>query len=152
MGFIDHEVHLPKPTVARKSLAHLTFIMSIALSSVATHSVRGASVCSRCLGHLSYRSLHASSPTAATPFPITATGPPPSAPIPAASQYGERVDRRRRQAQMLQRGQEHRMDQANPCHAMKRRFWKDVTVQINSGRRLRTTLLWPCAFKQHLIT
>lgn len=77
--------------------------------------------------------LHTTSPRVATPLPITATGPPPAAPQPAASQYGERVDRRRRQAELLKRGQDMRASYLKPGTAIKKRFWKDVSVQTDDG-------------------
>ena len=77
--------------------------------------------------------LHTTSPRVATPLPITATGPPPAAPQPAASHYGERVDRRRRQAELLKRGQDMRASHMKPGTAIKKRFWKDVSVQTNDG-------------------
>ncbi|KAF6218051.1 hypothetical protein HO133_006463 [Letharia lupina] len=76
--------------------------------------------------------LHTTSPRVATPLPITATGPPPAAPQPAASQYGERVDRRRRQAELLKRGQDMRASHMKPGTAIKKRFWKDVSVQTDA--------------------
>lgn len=79
------------------------------------------------------RCLHTTSPRIATPLPITATGPPPAAPQPAASQYGERVDRRRRQAELLKRGQDMRASNMKPGTAIKKRFWKDVSVQTDDG-------------------
>ena len=77
--------------------------------------------------------LHTTVLRLATPLPITATGPPPAAPQPAASQYGERVDRRRRQAELLKRGQDMRASQMKPGTAIKKRFWKDVSVQRDDG-------------------
>ena len=77
--------------------------------------------------------LHITTPKPATPLPITAAGPPPSPPVPAASQYGERVDRRRRQAELLKRGQDLRANQMKPGTAMKKRFWKDVSVKTMPG-------------------
>lgn len=87
--------------------------------------------------------LHTTIPQAATPLPVTATGPPPSAPIPAASQFGERVDRRRKQAELLKRGQDLRSSQMKPGTAMKKRFWKDVSVQTDDGMPLLIILLQP---------
>ncbi|KAI4282463.1 MAG: hypothetical protein L6R35_005405 [Caloplaca aegaea] len=75
------------------------------------------------------RHLHASSAVAANPASITRPGPPPTAPLPAASQYGQGVDRRRRQAELIKRGQEKRTEVAKPASALKKRFWKDVHVQ-----------------------
>ena len=77
--------------------------------------------------------LHTTTPRIANPLPITATGPPPAAPQPAASQYGEQVDRRRRQAELLKRGQDMRATHMKPGTAIKRRFWKDVSVQTDDG-------------------
>ena len=81
-----------------------------------------------------HQCLHTSTLKSANPLPITAAGPPPSAPLPAASQYGQRVDRRRRQAELLKRGQDLRASQMRPGSAMKKRFWKDVTVQTSPGK------------------
>ena len=90
-----------------------------------------------------YSCLHTSSRCAANPLPDTAAGPPPSAPIPAASQYGERVDRRRRQAELLKRGQDLRASHMKPGSAMKKRFWKDVTVMPDTGMDVdRTPREW----------
>jgi len=80
--------------------------------------------------------LHTTARRTATPLPVTATGPPPPAPVPAASQYGERVDRRRRQAELLKRGQDMRASHMKPGTAMKKRFWKDVSLQTDNGMRL----------------
>ena len=82
--------------------------------------------------------IHTTLPKNANPLPITATGPPPAAPIPAASQYGERVDRRRKQAELLKKGQDLRASQMKPGTAMKKRFWKDVSVQTDD----RTPLIF----------
>ena len=81
----------------------------------------------------SFQCLHTTPSHNAVPLPITAAGPPPRAPLPAASQYGERVDRRRRQAELLKRGQDLRTSQMKPGSAMKKRFWKDVTVKTTNG-------------------
>ena len=94
------------------------------------------------------RCLHRSSPYAAIPLPSTAAGPPPSAPIPAASQYGERVDRRRRQAEMLKKGQELRSNQEKPGNAMKKRFWKDVFVKTDLGMTVGTVDLMSDSFNK----
>lgn len=80
--------------------------------------------------------LHTTPARSATPLPITATGPPPPAPMPAVSQHGERADRRRRQAELLKRGQDMRASHMKPGTAMKKRFWKDVVVQTDNGMLL----------------
>lgn len=80
-----------------------------------------------------HRWLHTSLSYAANPLPETAAGPPPSAPIPAASHYYQRVDRRRRQAELLKKGQDLRTSHMKPGSAMKKRFWKDVHVKPDAG-------------------
>ncbi|MCJ1418744.1 ATP synthase complex assembly protein atp12 [Xylographa parallela] len=85
----------------------------------------------RILNHTSscYK-FHTGIPRAATPLPLpAAVGPPPAAPLPAASQYGEQVNRRRRQAELLKRGQDLRASHVKPGSALKKRFWKDVHVK-----------------------
>ena len=82
--------------------------------------------------------FHTGIPRAATPLPLPpAVGPPPPAPLPAASQYGERVDRRRRQAELLKRGQDLRASHMTPGSALKKRFWKDVHVKTTPGKLFR---------------
>ncbi len=77
--------------------------------------------------------LHTTTPRAANPLPTTTAGPPPSAPIPAASQYGERADRKRRQAELLKRGQDLRAGQTKSGSALRKRLWKEVNVQTDGG-------------------
>lgn len=83
-----------------------------------------------------YQCMHTTAPRPAIPLPVTATGPPPPAPLPAASQHGQRVDRRRRQAELLKKGQDMRASNMKPGTAMKKRFWKDVSVQADNGMPL----------------
>lgn len=85
------------------------------------------------------RCIHSTPSKPATPLPFAAAGPPPSAPLPAASQYGERVDRRRRQAELLKRGQDLRASHMKPGSALKKRFWKDVNVKTTPGMSSRTS-------------
>lgn len=76
------------------------------------------------------RSLHISSPQNAVALPITATGPPPSAPVSATS---DQIARRRRRAELLKHGRNLRADQTQPEDRLKKRFWKDVNVKTDSG-------------------
>lgn len=80
--------------------------------------------------------LHTTPSKPAVPLPTTTAGPPPQPPLPAASQYGDRVDRRRKQAELLKRGQDLRASQMKPGSAMKKRFWKDVSVKEVPGRAI----------------
>jgi len=77
--------------------------------------------------------LHTTTPKAAIPLPTTTAGPPPSAPIPAASQHGERVDRKRRQAELLKRGQDLRAGQTKSGSVLRKRLWKEVNVHTDRG-------------------
>ncbi|KAI9771419.1 MAG: ATP synthase complex assembly protein atp12 [Candelina submexicana] len=76
-----------------------------------------------------YQCLHTTASKPATPLPVTAHGPPPQAPLPSATASEDRVARRRKQAALLQRGQDLRASQIAPGSAMKKRFWKDVHVR-----------------------
>ena len=96
----------------------------------------------RLVGTLQRRCLQTSPAVSAIPLSSTHAGPPPTAPLPAASQYGERVDRRRRQAELIKRGQDLRTSQMKPGSAMKKRFWKDVAVRTNSGTPYDAGLLF----------
>lgn len=87
-----------------------------------------------------HRWLHTSLSYAANPLPETAAGPPPSAPIPAASHHYQRVGRRRRQAELLKKGQDLRTSHMKPGSAMKKRFWKDVNVKPDAGMRAKLIL------------
>lgn len=79
------------------------------------------------------RALHHTSIKAATAHPITAPGPPPKAP--EVSGYGEKVDRRRRRAEMLKQGKEIRESQSGKSGSvLRKRFWKDVHVKEVQGR------------------
>ena len=100
--------------------------------------------------HGSYRAIHTSRWLRAAILPLTATGPPPAAPVPAASQHGERIERRRRQAAILWEAQGSRDTSRNAKISLKKRFWKDVTVDEApdgtygvhlSGRPLKHPLL-----------
>ena len=100
--------------------------------------------------HGSYRAINTSRWVRAAILPLTATGPPPAAPVPAASQYGERIERRKRQAAILREAQGSRDGSRNAKISLKKRFWKDVTVDEApdgtygvhlSGRPLKHPLL-----------
>ncbi|KAI9814236.1 MAG: ATP synthase complex assembly protein atp12 [Pycnora praestabilis] len=84
-----------------------------------------------------YQCLHTTAPKPATPLPVTAHGPPPSPPVPAATHSEDRVARRRKQAALLKRGQDLRASQMKPGTAMKKRFWKDVSVkEVPEGHQI----------------
>ncbi|KAF4629189.1 hypothetical protein G7Y89_g8958 [Cudoniella acicularis] len=77
------------------------------------------------------RNLHTSPPNPATVAPITASGPPPTAPVPSADHVDSRVSRRRKQAELLKRGQDLRNVASGKGGgtAKMKRFWKEVHVK-----------------------
>jgi ATP synthase F1 complex assembly factor 2 len=82
------------------------------------------------------RSIHTTPSKPANVVPITATGPPPSAPVPSAEHVDSRVARRRKQAELLKRGQDLRAVTSGTGGgtAKQKRFWKDVHVKQVDGR------------------
>ncbi|KAF2085388.1 ATP12-domain-containing protein [Saccharata proteae CBS 121410] len=76
-----------------------------------------------------YRCLHTSDPKPANALPVTATGPPPGPPRAAAGTAEERVARKKKQIEMIERGKELRANPAKPASALKKRFWGEVSVK-----------------------
>jgi ATP synthase F1 complex assembly factor 2 len=81
------------------------------------------------------RCLHTSPPNLAIVAPIIASGPPPTAPVPSAEHVDSRVARRRKQAELLKKGQDLRAVAAGTGggSAKHKRFWKDVHVKHTDG-------------------
>lgn len=84
---------------------------------------------------LSQRCLHSSPSSLATVAPITAAGPVPAAPVPSAEHVDSRVARRRKQAELLKRGQDLKSVAAGTGGgtARTKRFWKHVHVKTVNG-------------------
>ncbi|KAK4988583.1 ATP synthase mitochondrial F1 complex assembly factor 2 [Elasticomyces elasticus] len=77
-----------------------------------------------------YQCLHTSSTQKATPLPLpTVSGPPPLPPQVSASQPEDRVARKRKQAELLERGKSLRTNAAKPSSVLQKRFWKDAAVK-----------------------
>ncbi|KAH8692432.1 putative mitochondrial molecular chaperone [Talaromyces proteolyticus] len=76
----------------------------------------------------SFRCFHCSPKTWAIAHPITAHGPPPRAPKPAP-EFGERVERRKKQEQSIQEGQNTNSQASQAKYPLKKRFWKYVNVK-----------------------
>ncbi|KAL9625403.1 MAG: hypothetical protein Q9160_000466 [Pyrenula sp. 1 TL-2023] len=76
------------------------------------------------------RQYHATETRDAGVLPVTASGPPPSAPTASVLQSSERIERRKRQADILQRGRQlkssHDSKSSSP---LKKKFWSDVHVK-----------------------
>lgn len=79
------------------------------------------------------RPLHSSAIKAANVAPIVGTGPPPEAPIPTPQSVNDRVERRRKQAEMLKTAKQIRTAKDGKNMPLKRRFWKDVAVHEVDG-------------------
>jgi ATP synthase F1 complex assembly factor 2 len=95
---------------------------------------RAAAACCPSLS-TSSRLLHSTVVRAADVAPIVGTGPPPEAPVPGAAELHERVQRRRKQAEMLKNAKEIRSAQAGKSGGagIKKRFWKEVSVAEVDG-------------------
>ncbi|KAK5107530.1 hypothetical protein LTR62_001060 [Meristemomyces frigidus] len=77
-----------------------------------------------------YRCLHTSTSREATPLPHpTVVAPPPSAPQASVTFPPERVARKKHQAGLLLEGQRAKITPAKPTTALKKRFWKNVSVK-----------------------
>ncbi|KAI1091372.1 ATP12-domain-containing protein [Rostrohypoxylon terebratum] len=91
------------------------------------------------------RKIHHTSPAPAIVSPIHGTGPPPEPPVPAADSATSRLERRKKQAELLEKAQEIRQSAAKSSgggsgpkreareYALKKRFWKDVHVREVDG-------------------
>ncbi|KAI9732020.1 MAG: ATP synthase complex assembly protein atp12 [Claussenomyces sp. TS43310] len=87
------------------------------------------------------RCLHTTPRKPADVAPLTASAPPPPAPLPSAEHAESRIARRRQQAELLKRGQDLRAINAGTGKgtAKAKRFWKDVhVVKADDKRPLRT--------------
>ncbi len=81
------------------------------------------------------RLIHTSPLNTASVAPTTASGPPPAPPTASAEHVDSRVARRRKQAELLKRGQDLRAVAAGTGGgtAKTKRFWKDVHVKTADG-------------------
>ncbi|KAK2801845.1 hypothetical protein FQN50_007590 [Emmonsiellopsis sp. PD_5] len=75
------------------------------------------------------RHVHSSVAKGAVAHPINVRGPPPKPPVPSAD-FAERVERRRKQSELIQQGNTVQTQGATAgAKPLKRRFWKDVHVK-----------------------
>lgn len=83
----------------------------------------------------SYRAISSTATKAANVAPVVGTGPPPEPPTPAAANAYERVERRKRQAQLLKEAKDIRNVAAGKATGgLKKRFWKHVDVKEVDGK------------------
>jgi ATP synthase F1 complex assembly factor 2 len=106
--------------------------MKIALHPATKRPLFSASLTFRGYIRTERSSFHNRPPLCAVAHPITAHGPPPKAPVPAP-EFGERVERRKKQAELIERAKEARTQQSKPSSALKKRFWKHVHVTKIDG-------------------
>jgi len=87
---------------------------------------------------LGQRYLHSTPTKEATISPASIVAPPPPAPIPSAEHVDSRVARRRKQAELLKRGQDIRdiTGGKGSGTAKTKRFWKNVHVKHTDGGQL----------------
>ncbi|KJZ75732.1 hypothetical protein HIM_04889 [Hirsutella minnesotensis 3608] len=84
-------------------------------------------------GPLSARLVHCSAIKAANVAPILGTGPPPEPPSPVQRSYNDRIERRRKQAEMLKEAKVIRSAKDGKSRTVSSRFWKHVSVQEVNG-------------------
>lgn len=81
----------------------------------------------------SVRCLHQTGLEQATALPVTTPGPPPPPPASSGPQYRERIARQRQRNEILRRGHALPTKSTTAQVPLRRRFWKDVTVQEAPG-------------------
>ncbi|KAK4080638.1 hypothetical protein Trihar35433_1743 [Trichoderma harzianum] len=79
------------------------------------------------------RPFHQSIARTANVAPIVGTGPPPDPPTPAARNAQERLERRKKHAELLKTAKEVRSAQDGKSSGVAKRFWKEVTVREVDG-------------------
>lgn len=93
---------------------------------------------SRCVASqpIAARALHYSAADPANVAPFCATGPPPEPPQPAAEHPYAKVERRRKQAELLKSAKELReagSAKSTGKSPLKKRFWQDVHIKEVDG-------------------
>lgn len=110
--------------------------ISTSLSSQAVRSARYSCPHAHVQQRIAQRSIHGSVSKPASVAPITAAGPPPSAPLPdpSAINKDDRIARKKKQAALLKSGQDMRsIGSGKGGGAATKRFWKDTSVQEVNG-------------------
>lgn len=88
----------------------------------------------------SVRAIHTTLARNAHVAPLVGTGPPPEAPLTpddkaASSGAYQRVERRRRQAEILKSAKDIRNGKDPRKIGLKKRFWTDVTIREEEGKQ-----------------
>ncbi|KYK59860.1 ATP12 ATPase family protein [Drechmeria coniospora] len=79
------------------------------------------------------RAIHSTIARAAQVAPVLGTGPPPEPPTEAVRSLNERIERRKRQAEMLKTAKVIRNAKDGKATTLRKRFWKDTSVQQVDG-------------------
>ncbi|KMU87783.1 F1-ATP synthase assembly protein [Coccidioides immitis H538.4] len=74
------------------------------------------------------RAVHSSTFKSAVAHPINVHGPPPKAPVPSP-EYNERIERRRKQSELLRQDKDTSAAKGGAAGPLRKRFWKDVHVK-----------------------
>ncbi|KAG6003786.1 hypothetical protein E4U21_001690 [Claviceps maximensis] len=77
--------------------------------------------------------MHTTACKAANVAPTLGTGPPPEPPTPTVRNMNERIERRRKQAEMLKQAKVLRNTRDGKTTTLRKRFWKEVTVSEVDG-------------------
>jgi ATP synthase F1 complex assembly factor 2 len=107
-------------------------LAALSRPATTTSSLRTCSVGRTCpfplLAASQLRSLHTSPSVSATPLSPTIAGPPPLPPAQDPAYPQDRVNRKRKQAELLKQGQVTRVNPGKPTTTLQKRFWKNVKV------------------------
>lgn len=102
-----------------------------------TRTLKRSTVIQPALATSCRAAIHNSSPDPANVSPFYATGPPPEPPQPAAEHPYAKIERRRKQAELLKKAKELRnatsTGKAAPA-PLKKRFWENAHVKEVDGR------------------
>ncbi|KAG5927355.1 hypothetical protein E4U42_002332 [Claviceps africana] len=79
------------------------------------------------------RSMHTTACKAANVASALGTGPPPEPPTPTVRNMNERIERRRKQAELLKQAKVIRNAQDGKTTTLRKRFWKEVSVSEVDG-------------------
>lgn len=126
---IPHKTPNMKPPTRLSSQAIPRLFVSSRRSSLAAHPIAS-------------RALHYSAADPATVTPFCATGPPPEPPQPAPEHPYAKVERRRKQAELLKSAKEIRDASSGKNSGkspLKKRFWQDVHIKQVDGAQTTTT-------------
>lgn len=91
-----------------------------------------------------FRPIHTTISAAANVAPIVGTGPPPEPPIPASRNASERLERRKKHAELLKNAKDFRKAKGGKGGALKKRFWKNVCVEEVNGECERRAAMAAC--------